>query len=213
MAGRELMYVLEERIRSWSRYEREVVIKHLLIYFRCNGRVLEDGFDFRSEDEPAVFMKIVKRLDTDSVAREHELLSRTVPDCYRKVTFNVIYDINSLLFIEMDDRLAISFGSVDVTPLDQSLSKIQMVVDLAIENNPMRIVAAVHWLVTGCGKIDDGKPSETEATSLLIKEEIAGVVWTTMRHFIAHAIEQGGLNLPLSCSVFPDSTNAAHEES
>ena len=70
MTGGKFLYVAKERRGRGGRQESQVVIKRLLVDIRSYRGVLEYRFDFRREDEAAVAMIEVKRLDADAIARQ-----------------------------------------------------------------------------------------------------------------------------------------------
>jgi hypothetical protein len=69
-----------------------------------------------------------------------------------------------------------------------------VVVDLAIEDEPRALVATVHWLMARGGEIDDRESTKAEAAAMIIEDQIAGVIRSTMSHLIAHARQQRRLN-------------------
>jgi len=85
-----------------------------------------------------------------------------------------------------------------------------VVVNLAVKDEPRLIVAAMHRLVTGGREVDDREPAKPEAATAIVEEEFAGVVGAAMRHLIAHAHEQRGLDRSLTRTVFPNSADSAH---
>ena len=62
-----------------------------------------------------------------------------------------------------------------------------VVIDLAVEDEPCALIAAVHRLVAGGREIDDRETTKPEAAAMIVEDQIAGVVRTAMRHLIAHA--------------------------
>jgi hypothetical protein len=86
-----------------------------------------------------------------------------------------------------------------------------VVVNFAVEDEPGALVAAVHRLMTGGGKVDDRQATETETAAMLVEDQLARVVRTAMRHFIAHARDQRKINASFARAVFPNSANAAHQ--
>src|SRR5687768_8980644 len=115
--------------------------------------MLKDSFDLRSEDEAAIAMIEVKRLDADAIADKHELFSVCVPDGDRVVAFDVVNEVEAAFFIEMEDRFRVGARGVTVAALFEAGAELFVVVDFSVEDKPrpgMRaIVAAAHRLVTG----------------------------------------------------------------
>src|SRR6185436_7307499 len=94
--------------------------------------------------------------------------------------------------------------------LFQAFANGRMVVDLAIENQPHAIGAATHWLVPRFRQIDDGQSPKAKATATVVKDKRAGVVRPTMRHHIAHALNQRAVDIAARRRIFPDSANTTH---
>jgi hypothetical protein len=89
-----------------------------------------------------------------------------------------------------------------VTALFEICTQHSVVVDLAVEDKPRAVVAAVHRLMSRRRKIDNREPS---------KDQLARIVRPAMRHLIAHAREQRRLNSSFARPVFPNSTNSTHK--
>ena len=94
--------------------------------------------------------------------------------------------------------------------LRQPGSQLFVIVNLAVKDEPDAIGAATHRLVTGFRQIDDRQPAKTKAAAPFVKEQLARVVRSAMRHHVAHALNQRALDSAFSRSVFPDSADSAH---
>src|SRR5215207_4865499 len=97
-----------------------------------------------------------------------------------------------------------------MAPLLEIFAEESVVVNLAVEDEPHALVAAVHWLMSSGGKIDDRETSKAEPAAMLVEDQFSCIVRATMGHLITHAREQRGLNRSLACTILPNSANSAH---
>src|SRR5882672_1177366 len=79
MTGGKFLNFTEKSLRRRRRDESEVVIERRFAYLRSDRRVFEDGLDFRGEDEPAILLVKVKRLNPGSIARQDQSLTIRIP--------------------------------------------------------------------------------------------------------------------------------------
>ena len=69
--------------------------------------MLEQRLDLGAEEEAAVGLRVVERLDPEPVAREEELALARVPDREGEHALQPLDAADSLLLVEMDDRLGV----------------------------------------------------------------------------------------------------------
>src|SRR5262249_21189007 len=105
-----------------------------------------------------------------AVARQDQPLTIRVPDCNRIIAFDLVDEIKTAFFVQMKDGFGISARSVDVAFGFQSFTQRSVVVNLAVENQPDSIRAAVHWLMTRFGKIDYRQPAKAKATTRIVED-------------------------------------------
>src|SRR5947209_4585844 len=141
------MNAAKQRLRRRSRQESEIVIQRVFVYVGRDRRMLQDRLDFRSEDEPAVLLIEVKRLYAGAIARQHQPFTIRVPDRDSEIAFNVVDEIEAALFVEMQNGFGIRARSVNVASLLEVFAQRSVVVNLAIENQPHTIRAALHRLM------------------------------------------------------------------
>src|ERR1043165_8109848 len=110
--------------------------------------MFEDAFDFRSEDEAAVVLIEVERLYPGAIAREHESFTIRIPNRDCEITFDVVDEIEAAFFVKMQNRFGISLRRIAMAALLEAFAQFRVVVNLAIENQPHAIVAAMHRLIT-----------------------------------------------------------------
>ncbi len=91
----------KECLRRRRRDKSQIVIQRGFIYFPANGWMFEDGFDLGSEDEPAVLLIKVERLDAGPVARQHQSLQIGIPEGNRIIAFDVRNKVGPALLVKM----------------------------------------------------------------------------------------------------------------
>ena len=211
MAGGKFLDSTKKSLRGGRCDERQVVIESFFVYLRRHGWVLHDRFYLGSKDEEPVPVIKVKRLDAGAIARQHQLFAVSVPQSDRVITFDILNKVQAAFFVEMEDRFRISARSIDMAALFQSLAEACMIVNLAVENQPHAIGAAMHRLMARFGQIDDRQTSKAETASGFIKDEFARIVRSAVSHYIAHRSEQPRRDIAARCAVLPDSADSAHD--
>src|SRR5215813_12796605 len=115
VAGGYLLNTTKEGLRRRSRDKRQVVIQRLFIYLWSHLRVFQNGFYLGRKYEPPVMVIEVKRLDPGAVARQHQAFTICVPERNRIIAFDLMNEIESQFFVEMQDGFRIGAGGVDVS--------------------------------------------------------------------------------------------------
>src|SRR5262245_50787416 len=102
--------------------------------------------ELRPEDELTVYMGIEKRLFADAIASEEKFLASFIPDCEGKHPAQVFRTVSSELIVSMNDGFGVAVGVEGVAEFFQLLSQLEIVVDLAVEDDP----GAAVMVVIGC---------------------------------------------------------------
>ena len=79
--------------------------------------MFQDRLDLRSENEAAVLVIEVERLDAGAIARQHQPLAIGVPQRDGIIAFDVVNKIEAALFVKMQNRFRVRARSVNVTAL------------------------------------------------------------------------------------------------
>ena len=99
------------------------------------------------ERKPPPVGRVVERLHPEPVADEHEALPWCVPDRDREHPVEVVDEVQTMLLVEMEDRLAVPGGLEPVTRALELGSQRAEVVDLSVEDQPERVVFVGERLV------------------------------------------------------------------
>jgi len=95
-------------------------------------------------------------------------------------------EILTILFIQVDQYLGIRLGVEAVSQLLETISQLDIVEDLSVENNPDTLCFVMHRLLTGL-KIDNGKTNMSEANVLVVEK--AGIIRTSMNQRSQHGFD------------------------
>ncbi len=83
------------------------MIERLFVDVGRHRGMLQDRFDLGSENEAAVFVIEVERLDADAIAHEHELFFVRVPQCDAVVAFDLVNEVEAAFFVKVQDRFGV----------------------------------------------------------------------------------------------------------
>ena len=84
MCGRQLEDAFEERFGQRAELEAQVLLKCFAVRLARVGWVLKDALDFGREDELAVLLRVIERLDAEEIARAEQLARFAVPNGERE---------------------------------------------------------------------------------------------------------------------------------
>src|SRR5262249_47769040 len=108
----------------------------------------------READYAIIGQRVVKGLDSQPVARQHESAPRLVPNRKREHAAKRFNRAWSLLFVKVNDGFGVARGLINVTLLLEHRAKIAMVVPLAVVGERIALLFVGHRLVPA-GQIND----------------------------------------------------------
>jgi len=86
--------------------------------------------------------------------------------------------IHTPLFISVDQDLSIGVGTEAMTTGQHLCPEFEVVIDLAVEDDPYGVILVRHRLMAGWGEVDDGKTAEAQDHVGVLVE--AAVIRSTM---------------------------------
>src|SRR5262249_8291465 len=138
---------------------RRVIGERVVIQLRPDRARLDERLDLRSEVERAVILYgVIQRLDAEPVTRDHEPPAAAVPDRVGEHPAQPLDATRPELLTEVDDRFSVRRTAIAVAALFQHRAQFGVVVDLAVEGDPDRIVFVGHGLAAPA-QIDYGQSS------------------------------------------------------
>src|SRR5205085_526446 len=151
-------------------------------------------------------MRVEQWFFADAVAGEKQLLSSFVPNRERKHPAQVFWTVCAELIVSVNDGFGVAVGVKGMAQFFQLRPQFEIVVDLAVENDPRAAVLVVNRLRSAF-EIDDCEAAHSETDGAVEVEAI--VVGTTMTNRIAHSRQQLLVNR-LSV-VSNDTYNSTHQ--
>src|SRR5262249_25432004 len=163
VAGQQPLYAAKKRFFARRVSVRRVICERVVIQFRTDRAPLDERLDLRSEVERAVFLHyVIQRLDAEPVARDHEPPATAVPDRVGEHPAQLLNAAPAELLVEMDDRLGVGRTAVTVAAPLKRRAQFAVVVNLAVESDPDRVVFVRHRLTAAVG-VDYGQSTMAEA--------------------------------------------------
>ena len=151
-------------------------------------------------------MRIQQRFLTDAIAGEKRSCVRSFPNHESKHAAQVFGTVSSELIVSMNDRFGVAVGVEGVTELFQLLAQLEIVVDLAVENDPGAAIVIVNQLLTTL-QVDDREAAHRHSDRAVDVETI--LVRTAMpEDRVVHPRQQ--LLVNRVSVVSNDASNATH---
>ena len=133
--GSQLEDALEEGFGKGAELEAQVLLERFTVELARVVRMLEDALDLGCEDEAAVLLRVVKRLDAEEVARTEQLARIAVPDGEREHAAQAVEHAFAPCQIAREQDLGVGVG-LELPALRLKLgAQVAVVVDLAVEHD------------------------------------------------------------------------------
>src|SRR6185436_17533388 len=114
----------------------------------------QQRIELGSEDELPVYLCIKQRLLPHAIAREKQFLPTRIPDREGKHPAQVFWTVSAKLVVGMNDGFGVAVGVERVAKVFQLLAQLEIVVDLAVEDDPRGSIPIVNGLLAAL-EIDD----------------------------------------------------------
>ena len=133
--GSQLEDALEERFGKGAELEAQVLLECLMVELARVVRMLEDALDLGSEDEAAVLLRVVERLDAEEIAGAEQLARIAVPDGEREHAAQAVEHAFAPCQVAGEQDLGVGVG-LELPALRLKLgAQVAVVVDLAVEHD------------------------------------------------------------------------------
>ena len=136
--------------------QRKQLMDRTEIDLTRNGFVLQKRFYFGTKTQPLLIGVVVQRFHPEPISNENELLLSEIPNRNCKHALEVSYEIESVLFVGVNDRFCIALSVEAMSESGEPFAKIWEVVDLTIEDDRDRVVFVEDWLGSALD-INDGE--------------------------------------------------------
>ncbi len=134
--------------------KRQILRQRRAIELWINPAMRQHRFDLRSEQQPLRRQFVVQRLDAQAVARDEERFRVAIPDGKGEHAAQVLHTIRAVLFEEVNDGFGIAVRAVAVAARDELFAQGEMVVNLAVEDDPESAIFIRNRLMSA-GNVDN----------------------------------------------------------
>ena len=150
----------------------------------------------------------VERTHAKRVSRQHQLRTCIVPERDGPLPVEATEGVIAPLLEGVDDHLGVAAGSEDVAQAFKLVAQLDVVEDLAVEDDPQRAVLIRERLLAA-GEVDDREPRMTEpGTTIAIDPEL---VRTAVLQRCRHPSELIELGRWQVVAERDDASDAAHQ--
>jgi hypothetical protein len=118
------------------------------------GRAGEDRLDLAAEDHLAVALGVVERPHPDPIASQDQAALGAIPQREGPLAVHPIEGVLAPLLPGVEDDLGVALGAEAVAGGDELRAQLDVVEDLAVEDDPQSLVLVGHRLLAA-GQIDD----------------------------------------------------------
>ncbi len=94
--------------------------------------MLQECFDFRTEDECSVRHCIEERNDAEVIASEKQCLLFTVVDDESELAVNLVQKVDAFVFVKMQQHFDVTVGAEHVSFLLERVSEFTVIVDFTV---------------------------------------------------------------------------------
>ena len=233
--GSQLEDALEERLGKGAELEAQVLFERFAVELARVVRMLEDALDLGSEDEAAVLLRVIERLDAEEVAGAEQLARVAVPDGEREHAAQAVEHAFAPCQIAREQDFGVGVG-LELPALRLELgAQIAVVVDLAVEHDgeaPLGgsllgraargaikaqrrrgddggvVARGAHHGLVAVGKVDERKTAMAQGDAAFGVDVLAFAVGPAMGHDVAHGFQCGQ-----ACIIsLRESADTAHGE-
>ena len=147
----------------------------------------EQRLDLRSETQGPAIVGDVERLDAERAAGEKHLPLARIPDGETKHAAQHVHHRRPLLRIQLEQHLGIGMRAGDDAVAVQLLAQLHMIVDFAVENDPVAGFRVVHRLRPCRAEIDDRQAPVCQPHALVVGNPQPRAIRPARDHALAYA--------------------------
>ena len=148
----------------------------------------EERLQLRAEDEAARRGRVVHRLDAEAIAGDEELVALAIPDGEAEHAGERVDAGGAALFVEVHDGFGVAGGLERVAARQEAFTQRAVVVNLAVEDDPVAPIAAGDRLLAA-RQIDDREAAHADGAALV--DVLPILVGAAMVDGAIHRVERG----------------------
>ncbi len=158
VAGSDLVDVPEQRVRCGQEPQTQQLGEAVAVNVVIDQR--QERLQFGAEGQAAVPVPVVQRLDSEGVACQNELVVRHVQEAQREDAVEGFQCRYALCRHGVENGLRITMAAISRLP--QIPAELQVVINLAIENQKVPAVRGLHRLPPRGRQVHDRQPTVAE---------------------------------------------------
>ena len=198
----------ERRGRCGEEAEGEVGVDRLVVERVADEAGGEQALELGGEDDQVADARVVERLHSEAVARDHGPAALPVPHRQAELAPQLRREVGAVLLVEVRQDLRVAAAREGVTGRAEALADVEVVVELAVLHAP-DLARLVRERLVATLDVDDAQPADAERDAVDLVRP--AVVRPAMRHRVRHAVEHVRRDdlarLPADLN---DSTDSAH---
>ena len=168
--------------------ETQVGIQRLQIDRPLDTLILQDRLELGGKHNGAFRQdRVVERLLAEAIARQHERTRALVPHGEGEHPAESVNTALPALLVEVHDHLSVRLRTERMPTGAQLISKLDVVVDLAVEGDPDRPVLVRDRLAAAI-QVDDREPADRHPERAARIE--SPLIWTAVEHRVRHPVQQ-----------------------
>lgn len=172
MSRRKLADMTVDAARRRDVLAFQIKCNRLGVNLARDSRMLQQGLQFRTENQGPVVPVVVQRLYADVVARQEQALVFFVPDGEREHPVNFLQHVHAVLGVGVYQGFGIATCLKRMSERRQFLAQRGEIVDFTVEYDSDVSITAEHGLRAANG-IDDAEAAVPEVDVALLKVTLA----------------------------------------
>lgn len=154
-------------------------------------RGLQQRLDLGREANGGAVVCHVQRLDAERVPGQQQLAPTRVPECKGIHAAKVGEHLFAALRVELEQHFGVRLSPRRDAVVVQPGAQLLVIVDLAVEADPVAGFGVKHGLRAAFAQVDDGKAAMSEADAPVGGHPQAGAIRTARDHRVTHAQKLG----------------------
>src|SRR5690606_15378425 len=142
------------------------------------------------EDQPTIYMGVVERLHSGTIAHEEKSPAFAIPQPDCEVAVQLFEKAIAILLVKVEYDFGVGIRTEAVAFRFQGLAHLRKIVNLAVEGQPDGFVRCAHRLVTSLAQVNDGEAPMCEAALPIFLQPYPAAIRPSMSHGRGHNLKQ-----------------------
>jgi len=157
VSWRHLENLAENGARGERAPEGENLVQRRGVNLSPHAARRQQGLDLRPENQRSVSHSVIQRADAQPVAGQEQFTPAFIPDGDGELSVEMPETVGAKVLVEVNDNLGIRRGAEAMSPRLQLWPELDVVENLAVEDDPQRLILVGYGLRAG-GEVNDAQP-------------------------------------------------------